>query len=70
MMTMNNPAQLMQLVQQIKANPIQFLLQRKMNIPANIGTDPNAILQHLVQSGQVTQDQVNQAYQMAQGFRR
>ena len=67
---MNNPMQLMQSIQQLKANPMQFLLQRRLNIPANVGTDPNAILQHLVQSGQVTQDQVNRAYQMAQGFRR
>ena len=69
MMT-TNPMQLMQSIQQLKANPMQFLLQRRLNIPANVGTDPNAILQHLVQSGQVTQDQVNRAYQMAQGFRR
>ena len=69
-MMQNNPAQIMQAVQQLKANPMQFLLQRRLNIPANVGTDPNAILQHLVQSGQVTQEQVNRAYQMAQGFRR
>ena len=61
----NNP---MAMLQQLKANPIQFLLQRRLNIPPNIGNDPNAILNHLVQSGQVSQQQINSAYQMAQQF--
>lgn len=62
----NNP---MAMLQQLKANPMQFLLQRRLNIPSNIGTDPNAILNHLVQSGQVSQQQINSAYQMAQQFK-
>lgn len=62
----NNP---MAMLQQLKANPTQFLLQRRLNIPSNIGTDPNAILNHLVQSGQVSQQQINSAYQMAQQFK-
>lgn len=62
----NNP---MAMLQQLKANPMQFLLQRRLNIPSNIGTDPNAILNHLIQSGQVSQQQINSAYQMAQQFK-
>ena len=62
----NNP---MTMLQQLKANPMQFLLQRRLNIPSNIGSDPNAILNHLVQSGQVSQQQINSAYQMAQQFK-
>lgn len=61
----NNP---MQMLQQLKANPVQFLMQRRFNIPANMASDPNAILQHLLTTGQVNQSQVNSAYQMAQRF--
>lgn len=65
-----NPMNMMQMVQQFRQNPMQMLLQRKMNVPQNIMNDPNAILNHLLQTGQITQNQVNQAYQMANGFRR
>lgn len=65
-MTPNN---LMQMMQQLKTNPMQFLLQRRMNVPANVGSDPQAILNYLVQSGQVSQQQINSAYQMAQQFK-
>lgn len=64
---MNN--QMLSMLQQFKANPAQFLMQRKLNIPANIASDPNAIMQHLLSTGQVSQAQVNQAYQAAQRFR-
>ncbi len=64
---MNNP---MQMLQALKSNPVQFLLQRKFNVPANIASDPNAILNHLLQTGQVTQDAVNRAYQQMGQFKR
>lgn len=67
-MTMNN--QMLSVLQQFKANPAQFLMQRRFNVPANIASDPNAIVQHLLSTGQISQTQVNQAYQMAQQFRR
>lgn len=60
---------MMQMLQQFKANPMQMLLQRRMNVPQNMMNDPNAILQHLVSTGQVSQQQINNAYQMAQRFR-
>ena len=64
---MNN---LMQMVQQFKANPVQMLLQRRMNLPQGIPTnDPNAMLNYLLQSGQVSQQQINNAYQMMQRMR-
>lgn len=65
---MNNP--MAQMLEQLKANPIQFVMSRKFNLPNGIANDPNAILNYLLQSGQVNQNQVNQAYQMAQNFRR
>lgn len=64
---MNNP---MGVLQQLKANPMQFLMQRKMNIPQNIANDPSAILNHLLQTGQISQQQINNAYQMMGQFRR
>lgn len=63
---MNN---MMSMLQQLKANPLQFMLQRKLNIPQNIANDPNAIMNHLLSTGQISQQQVNQAYQMAQRFK-
>lgn len=69
---MNNPMmpQMMQMLQQFKTNPMQFLIQRRLNIPAGVPmNDPQAILNHLVSTGQVSQQQINNAYQMAQRFR-
>ena len=64
------PNQMMGMLQQLKQNPMQFLMQRRMNIPQGIPmNDPQVILNYLVQSGQVTQDQINSAYQAAQRFR-
>lgn len=64
------PNQMLGMLQQIKANPMQFLMQRRLNLPQGMPmSDPQAILNHLVQTGQVSQQQLNQAYQMAQRFR-
>ena len=64
---MNN---MMGMLQQLKQNPMQFLMQRKMNLPQGMPMqDPQAILNHLVQTGQVSQQQINSAYQMMQRFR-
>lgn len=62
----NNP---MEMLQSFKANPMQFLMQRKFNVPQSMANDPQAILNHLLQTGQVNQNQVNAAYQMAQRFK-
>ena len=65
---MNN--QMLGMLQQLKQNPLQFLMQRRLNLPQGIPTnDPQAILNHLVQTGQVSQQQINAAYQAAQRFR-
>lgn len=47
---------------QIKQNP-RGMLCRKYQIPQNIN-DPNDILQHLLNTHQVSQDQVNRLMQM------
>ena len=56
---MNN---LLSIYQQMMSNPTQFLSQ--MGIPQDIMNDPNKIIQHLLNTGRVTQDQVNQAMKM------
>lgn len=62
---MNN--NIMQMVQQMKSNPMA-LLSRRFNLPQNL-QNPNDIINYLVQSGQVSQQQINSAYQAAQRFR-
>lgn len=62
---MNN---MMQQFQMFRQNPMQWLISRGMNVPQNIMNDPNAIIQHLMNTGQITQQQYNQANQMAKQF--
>ena len=57
------------MLQQFKQNPMQFLVSRRLNVPQNVLNDPNAILDHLVKTGQISQQQINSAYQMMGRFR-
>jgi hypothetical protein len=62
---MNNIFNLIQMFQQ---NPMQ-MLSRRFNIPQGVNcNDPNAIIEHLVQTGQVSQQQITQAQQMRRMF--
>lgn len=63
-----NQPNMMQMLQQLKANPMQFLAKSKLNIPQNMMNDPNAIINYLVSSGQVSQEAYNRAYNMARQF--
>lgn len=65
-----NLMQMMGMLQNFKQNPMQMLMQRRMNVPPEMANDPNAILNHLLQTGQVSQQQVNSAYQMMSMFKR
>lgn len=53
---------LLSLFNQFKVNPMS-ILQQKFQIPADMN-DPNQIIQHLLNTGQVSQQQVNQAMGM------
>lgn len=69
---MNNPMMgmnTMQMIQQLKANPIQFLQRAGFNVPNNLN-DPNAIIQHLMNSGQISQQRYEQARQMVAQLKR
>ncbi len=67
---MNNIGNIVQMLQQFKSNPAQMLLQRRLNVPQGMMNDPNAIINHLLKTGQVSQEQLNSAYQLAQRFGR
>ena len=56
---MNN---LLSMFTQFKQNPIA-ILSKKFNIPQNIN-NPNDIIQHLLNTNQVSQAQVNQIMKM------
>ena len=60
----NNP---MAMLQQLKSNPLAFLRQKGFNVPDNLN-NPNEIIQHLMNSGQINQQTYNQARMMAQSF--
>lgn len=59
----------MQMLQQLRQNPVQMLRQAGLNVPDNLN-DPNAIIQHLMNSGQISQQRYEQARQMAAQFKR
>lgn len=53
-----NVIQAFQMLNQIKSNPMSLLSQR-FNIPEGVNvSDPNAIINHLIQSGQVSQSTI------------
>ena len=56
-----------QMLSQLKQNPLSLLQKAGFNVPMNIN-NPQAIIQHLTQTGQINQSQLNQAQQMAQMF--
>lgn len=64
---MMNVMQVMSMLPQLMSNPLGFLRQRGFNVPDNLN-DPNQIVQHLMNSGQVSQDMYNSARQVAQNF--
>lgn len=55
-------ANMLQMISQFRQNPMQILSSR-YNIPQNIN-QPQDIVQHLLNTGQVSQQQVNTAMQM------
>ena len=53
---------MLNMLNQFKQNPMG-MLSKRFNIPQDMN-DPNQILQHLLNSGQVSQEQVNRVMQM------
>jgi len=60
-----NPSQgnnILSMIQGFRSNPMS-MLSKRFNIPENIN-NPNDIIQHLLNTNQVTQAQVNRAMQI------
>ena len=53
-----------QLLSQLKSNPLSILQKAGYNIPQNLNS-PQSIIQYLMNSGQINQQQVNNAQNMA-----
>lgn len=51
--------------QSFMGNPVQFLAQNKLNIPQEYLNNPNDAIQHLMNSGQLSQQQYNMAVNAA-----
>ena len=47
-------------------NPMQCLMQSRMNIPPQYQNDPKAAFDYLVQTGQIDQENINKVMSMAQ----
>ena len=43
-----------------RQNPFQFLLNMKFNIPSELQNDPEGIVQYLMNTGKMTQNQLQQ----------
>ncbi len=52
--------------QQFMQNPLQYMLQRRINIPPQYMNDPKGAVEFLIRNGQMSQAQFNQLTQMAQ----
>lgn len=63
---MNNPLQLMQMLAQLKSNPMAVLSQ--LGVPQNMANDPRGAIQNLMNSGKITQEQYDAAVKQAQSM--
>ena len=61
-----NPMQLLQMVTQLKSNPMAILGQ--FGVPQNLSNNPQEIIQHLMNNGKVTQSQYDNAVKQAQSM--
>lgn len=59
-----NPLQIMQMVNQLKSNPASILSQ--FGVPQNMFDDPQNVIQFLMNSGKISQNQYDNAIRQAQ----
>lgn len=50
---------------QFMQNPIQWLMQKQITIPQEYANDPHGAVQYLLNSGKMSQDQLNMLTQKA-----
>ena len=63
---MTNLMQIMQMLPALKNNPMSVL--GHLGIPQEIANNPQAVIQNLMNRGAISQEQYNQAMQMAKGM--
>lgn len=66
--TFNQQPNMMERFNQFMQNPMQTLMQKKLNIPQQYQNNPKEMVQHLLNSGQMTQEQLNKLVQQAQSM--
>ena len=54
--------------QLFKKNPVQFLLQRQINIPPQFMNDPKGAVQYMLKNGIMSSEQLSNLQTMAQQF--
>lgn len=52
--------------QNFMGNPMQYMLQQRLNIPQNLMQNPQAAIQHLLSNGTMSQQQFQALQQVAQ----
>lgn len=65
---MINPQILMQMLPILQGNPAGMLMNKGFNVPQNIMGGPQAIIEHLMNSGQIDQNTYNNAIKTAQSM--
>lgn len=63
-----NPQNLMNLFQQFRQNPMQFMAKKGLNLPKEYMDNPQGAVQYLMDSGKMSQIQYNQFRQLAKQF--
>lgn len=61
-----NPMQIMNMAMQLKNNPMAILGQ--FGVPQNIANNPNEVMQFLMKNNKLSQNQYNQAVQIAKNM--
>lgn len=56
---------IMQQFNQFRQNPVQYLIQRRMNIPPQYMNDPKGAVNYLLQNGKMSNQQFQQLSQIA-----
>jgi len=57
---------LMSQLDSFKQNPMQFLVNHKINIPQQFANDPHGAVQYMLNNGQMSQQQLNSLTRLAQ----
>lgn len=65
----NEPSNPMQALSQLRSNSVQMLSKAGYNVPENISNNPQAIVQHLLNTNQITQQRLNYAINRMSGRR-